>query len=190
MAHVLCPVCKERVGGLLGKSVPYQRLEEEGKRLNVYQEHICLDCLKELVDEAKNVTPAPLAPAAAIGRAARRMFVSPSPVPSDGRDLGLVTGYCILGTGPFSALFSSVTDMFGVESNSYLKKARAAEEAAMTMMKVDAIRKGADAIYCVRVNLAEATSGNGMIMVSVQGAATLSAVPDQKILEVAKLLPQ
>lgn len=60
----------------------------------------------------------------------------------------------------------------------------------MTMMKVDAIRKGADAIYCVRVNLAEATSGNGMIMVSVQGAATLSAVPDQKILEVAKLLPQ
>ena len=118
------------------------------------------------------------------------MFVSPSPVPADGKDLGIVTGYCILGTGPFSALFSSITDIFGAESNSYLKKAKSAEEAAMTMMKIDAIRKGADAIFCAKISLTEATSGNGMIMVSAQGAATLRATPDQKILDVVKLLPQ
>ena len=104
--------------------------------------------------------------------------------------MGLVTGYCILGTGPFTALFSAVTDTFGIKSNAYLEKARAAEQEALNSLKIEALKKGADAIYCLRLSLTEATAGNGMLMVTVTGAATKTGKDDPNIQKAIEYLNQ
>lgn len=56
------------------------------------------------------------------------------------------------------------------------------------MMKLEALKVGADAVYCVRVNLTEATSGNGMLMVSVSGAAVKTQTPAQEVIKAIELL--
>lgn len=176
----ICPVCGEKVGGFTGKAEPFQRLLDEGQALGVYKHGICLDCLKSIVEKTRQEHPEKFIitqEASPIFSATEKMFSSPSPVPDAGEDRGLVTGYCILGTGPLTSLFSAVTDTFGMKSNAYLEKARAAEKEALSMMKLEALKLGADAVYCVRVNLTEATSGNGMLMVSASGAAVKT--PDQ-----------
>lgn len=85
--------------------------------------------------------------------------------------MGLVTGYCILGTGPISAAISGITDFLGQESSVYFEKIKKAENMALQMMQREAVKKGADAIYNVRINLSEATAGHGMIMIPVSGTA-------------------
>ena len=171
----ICPVCGEKVGGGFGKPKPKEDMKKRGISLGVYQEGMCAFCLAD-------------APSKAISDVALKMFSSPSPVPIDGEDCGLVTGYCILGTGPLSSLFSSVTDTFGIKSNAYLEKARTAEKEALSMMKLEALKLGADAVYCVRINLTEATSGNGMLMVSVSGAAVKTPAPAPEIVKAIEIL--
>lgn len=56
-----------------------------------------------------------------------------------------------------------------------------AEREALDALKIEALKKGADAVYCLRLNLTEATSGNGMLMVSVTGAATSTGRDDSAI---------
>lgn len=126
--------------------------------------------------------------ASPISSATEKMFSSPSPVPAAEEDRGLVTGYCILGTGPLTSLFSAVTDTFGMKSNAYLEKARAAEKEALSMMKLEALKLGADAVYCVRINLTEATSGNGMLMVSASGAAVKTTAQAPEIVKAIEIL--
>ena len=76
-----------------------------------------------------------------------------------------------MGTGPLSSLLSAVTDTLGRKSGAYLAKAREAEAEALRMLKIQAADLGADAVANVRLNLTEASSGNGMLMVSVYGSA-------------------
>ena len=38
-----------------------------------------------------------------------------------------------------------------MKSNAYLEKARAAEKEALSMMKLEALKLGADAVYCMRI---------------------------------------
>lgn len=116
------------------------------------------------------------------------MFSSPSPVPAAGEDRGLVTGYCILGTDPLTSFFSAVTDTFGMKSNAYLEKARAAEKEALSMMKLEALKLGADAVYCMRINLTEATCGNGMLMASISWAAVKPPAPAPEIVKAIEML--
>lgn len=169
-----CPVCGQSVGGLTGMPKPGKDLKEKGISLGVYEDGMCASCLSralkgkvtEKTDEEINMGNK------AIRTALPRVFVSPSSIPDGVSDMGLVTGYCILGTGPFTALFSGVTDTFGMRSNAYMQKARDAEREALDALKIEALKKGADAVYCLRLSLTEATAGNGMLMVTVTGAAT------------------
>lgn len=186
----ICPVCGEKVGGLMGMPKPGEDMKKRGESLGVYQEGMCATCLSRAIrGEAPKKTEEEInKEVQTIADAVPKMFSSPSPVPDDGEDCGLVTGYCILGTGPFTSLFSAVTDTFGMKSNAYLEKARTAEKEALTMMKLEALKLGADAVYCVRVNLTEATSGNGMLMVSVSGAAVKTTTPAPEVVKAIEML--
>ena len=101
------------------------------------------------------------------------MFITTLQPRGTEKDCGLVSGYCILGTGPISSLLSSITDFFGMKSNAFSAKAKEAEKIALDMMKREALQRGANAVYGVRINLTEATSGQGMLMVSVSGSAMI-----------------
>lgn len=177
-----CPVCGEKVGGIMGKPIPFERLKSKAKQAGIYQENICLECLQKKMDEFLKESPQThFEDNSVFLDVLPSVFVSPSSIPDGLPDMGLVTGYCILGTGPFTALFSSVTDTFGMKSNAYMQKARDAEREALDALKIEALKKGADAVYCLRLNLTEATSGNGMLMVSVTGAATSTGRDDPAI---------
>ena len=174
----------------MGMPKPGEDMKKRGESLGVYQEGMCATCLSRAIrGEAPKKTEEEInKEVQTIADAVPKMFSSPSPVPAAGEDRGLVTGYCILGTGPLTSLFSAVTDTFGMKSNAYLEKARAAEKEALTMMKLEALKLGADAVYCVRVNLTEATSGNGMLMVSVSGAAVKTTTPAPEVVKAIEML--
>lgn len=186
----ICPVCGEKVGGLMGMPKPGEDMKKRGESLGVYQEGMCAICLSRAIrGKAPKKTEEEInKEVQTIADAVPKMFSSPSPVPAAGEDRGLVTGYCILGTGPLTSLFSAVTDTFGMKSNAYLEKARTAEKEALSMMKLEALKLGADAVYRVRINLTEATSGNGMLMVSVSGAAVKTAAPAPEIVKAIEML--
>ena len=188
MADSICPVCGEKVGGLTGMRKPTANMILEAKAVDVYKEGMCASCLAKALTGGLSKQEELAKANAKIQEAVDKVFVSPAQIPDNATDLGLVTGYCILGTGPFSALFSSVTDIFGMKSNAYYGKAQKAEKEALSLLKLNALEKGADAVYCIRVNLTEATSGNGMLMVSVAGAAVKTASPNEKILEAIEIL--
>lgn len=101
------------------------------------------------------------------------MFITTLQPRGTEKDCGFVSGYCILGTGPISSLLSSITDLLGMRSNAYSEKAKEAERTALAMMKYEALQRGANAVYGVRISLTEATSGKGMLMVSVSGSAMI-----------------
>lgn len=101
------------------------------------------------------------------------MFITTLQPRGTEKDCGLVSGYCILGTGPISSMLSSITDLLGMRSNAYSEKAKEAERNALAMMKYEALQRGANAVYGVRISLTEATSGKGMLMVSVSGSAMI-----------------
>ena len=48
------------------------------------------------------------------------------------------------------------------------------EKSALEMMKHEARQRGANAVYGVRITLTEATSGQGMLMVSASGSAMIT----------------
>lgn len=75
-----------------------------------------------------------------------------------------------------------------MKSNAYLEKARAAEKEALSMMKLEALKLGADAVYCMRINLTEATCGNGMLMASVSWAVVKPPAPAPEIVKAIEML--
>lgn len=89
----------------------------------------------------------------------------------DDKIKGIVTGYSVVGTGPLVEFTSSIIDFLGKESGSYLKKLNQGEISAINMAKLKAIKMGADFIFGANISVAEATKGNGMLMVSFVGTA-------------------
>lgn len=202
-----CPVCGKKIssfGGLFSEVPPREDALTRGKALGLYQSGMCASCLdiafeavekknRKLEDEIKKKEKEEKETQKAIGLSTdllKKIFLSPSSLPADVQDLGLVTGYCIMGTGPISTIASSLTDAFGMKSNAYLEKVKLAETDALNMLKVEALKMRADAVYNVRVNLAEATSGHGMIMVSVSGAAVNSGKADNDIEEAWRMVAE
>lgn len=193
---VRCPVCGEKVGGMLGLGMPEpsNRMIEKAKAGGFYQEHMCATCLLQAAKERgatetrEDFLAKEEALKEALPKALSKVFISSLPPKHTYQSFGLVTGYCILGTGPFSTLFSTVTDTFGIKSNAYFEKIRIAEKEALDMLKFEALKLGADSVYGVHVNLTEATSGNGMLMISVSGDAIKNNSSSQDILTVIEIL--
>lgn len=193
-----CPVCGEKIGGVFSDGVlkaTQVRLEFCKKNGIDVEDGICQQCLEKKIEQilGKNESATKntfLYNNVENLKVLSSVFLTPSSTPAELQDLGLVTGYCILGTGPLSTLFSSVTDVFGLKSGAYLEKARTAEKEALDMLKLEALKKGADAVYCVRVNLTEATSGNGMLMVSASGAAVKTGKTSEALVAAWKMFAE
>lgn len=186
-----CPVCESKIGGLFGLEKPPQDVIERAQAMGLYKDGICYSCLSKsinnylLSDENREHSSRLSKHMDAV---LSKMLVTPGNISDGFLDIGLITGYCVMGTGPISTVASAFTDAFGMKSNAYLEKIRLAETEALNMLKVEALKKRADAVYNVRINLAEATSGHGMIMLSASGSAVNTGKADAGIEEVWKIL--
>lgn len=176
MGENKCAVCGNKIGGIFGLEPPTSEAIAKAKSFGVYTEGACFSCTVKAVNqyaikhgETEEDREGFIAEEK-VRSALEKVFCTPSNVISEGIDLGLVTGYCVMGTGPIAEFLSSWTDFFGSKSGSYLNKIRTAEKHALDMLKAEAIKKGGDAVFCCRVSLSEATSGHGMLMVSATGA--------------------
>ena len=183
-----CKICGKAISIFSGNR-PDVMTAQAARNLNVYEEDLCESCLKARVEQAK------LEKGGDAGdRQFRRdavfnkIFVSAEPKPTDLKDLGIVTGYCILGTGPISAIASSWTDFFGEESIAYLKKAKMAEELALRMLKSECLVRGGTSVYSCKISLTEATTGHGMLMLSASGSCVLT--PDVFSAEDAEIVEE
>lgn len=173
-----CPVCGKKFGKLFGVQQTPEDLIKELKDKDAYTEGMCFDCAKaffanEKQEKDKKYRELKTKIEREIPLLVGRITVCTTNVPekySSGVK-GLVTGYSVIGTGPLSDFTSSITDIFGVESNSYKDKIKLAEQSAINSAKVDAIRLGGNSIYATRITVTEASSGHGMIMVAFSGTA-------------------
>lgn len=145
MSDQKCPACGKKIGGVFGQPEPNENLLECAKQIDVAYEGLCQYCLSDLVDRQQAIAVAALSAERkeaerAIQSAISKMFVTPAQ-PSGGKDLGVVSGYSVIGTGVISEIFSSWSDFFGMQSNTYLGKIRKAEEFSLNMLKLEALKK-------------------------------------------------
>ena len=87
--------------------------------------------------------------------------------------LGMVTSQSTSGTGVIAEFKASITDLFGMQSETYNKKIRAGEVFCMTQVRMQAIEMGGNAILGADVKYSELGGDKGMIMVCVTGTAVL-----------------
>lgn len=169
-----CTQCSVKMGGMFGAVEADDDHYKEAQNLGFeLPKEICVECAQKLINKAKREGDAKSVQAQLIEKEnIENIFITPAQIPSELEDMGLVTGYSILGTGPLSALSSSLTDMAGQESKVYNDKIKKAELNALFRIKEEAYKKGCNAIYNLHISVTEATSGHGMIMVSIYGSAT------------------
>lgn len=169
-----CEICGTKIGGMLGAIQANKDFYDRAKAVElILPENLCVQCAEDKVGNAeyhysreknkKNDEE--------LKQKLDSIFISPMPVPDNMQDCGLITGYSILGTGPLTTFVSSWTDFFGEESKAYHSKIKESENFAIMRMKLEAIKMSCSSVYNIRINIQEATSGHGMIMVSVSGAA-------------------
>lgn len=169
-----CEICGTKIGGILGVIQADKDYYERAKSLElILPENLCVQCAEgKLINAEHNYKiEKKKKEDEELKQKLDSMFISPMPVPNNMQDCGLVTGYSILGTGPLTTFVSSWTDFFGEESKAYHSKIKESENFAIIRMKIEALKMSCSSIYNVRINIQEATSGHGMIMVSVSGAA-------------------
>lgn len=194
MSEGKCAVCGNKIGGLFGLEKPTDEAIEKATSFGVYTEGSCFSCTVKAINQyaIKHGGTAEdregFIAEEKVRAALKKVFCTPLSQLSVGTDLGLVTGYCVMGTGPIAEFLSSWADFFGSKSNSYLSKIRKAEKHALDMLKAEAIKKGGNAVYCCHISLSEATSGHGMLMVSATGAAIKTPDYSPEIEEAKKLI--
>lgn len=177
MASDHCPLCHEKIGSMFGVEALQSHLAERLAALGLYTPGMCRACAirakNDAIERLNTECESVKAKIQAIQSPVLGHFhVSTLDMPRDGAhtELGLVTGHSILGTGPLSSLLVSVTDFFGVESGAYQEKVCQAQNSALWQAKRDAVTLGGNAIYGVRINVTEATAGDGMISGAGHGA--------------------
>ncbi|MDR2338843.1 MAG: heavy metal-binding domain-containing protein [Deltaproteobacteria bacterium] len=92
-------------------------------------------------------------------------------VPGSIINLGLVSHYIIVGTGPLSSLASTFTDLLGQNDELYQERLEAAEAACLRAIKEKAFNKGASAVVGLQLSVAELAASHGMFMVGMAGNA-------------------
>lgn len=85
--------------------------------------------------------------------------------------LGMVTGQSTTGTGVFSDMFSSVTDLFGAQSGSFNNKLKAGENLCFAQLRKQALDLGANAVVATDIDYSEVGAEKGMLMVCMAGTA-------------------
>ncbi|MCI8416884.1 MAG: YbjQ family protein [Lachnospiraceae bacterium] len=85
--------------------------------------------------------------------------------------LGIVSGEVVLGTGFLSEISASVSDLFGGQDELFAEKMMVAKQAAMDMLRKNAVNIGGNAI--IGVDFDYLTFKNNMIAVSANGTSVI-----------------
>ena len=86
--------------------------------------------------------------------------------------LGIVSGEAVVGTNIFRDLMAGIRDIVGGRSGGYEKELRQAKEAAISDMRDEARRLGADAVVGVDLDYEHLGGGStSMLMVTANGTA-------------------
>ncbi len=101
-----------------------------------------------------------------------------SPLNWDYAVLGLVTAQSTTGTGVFSEITSSFTDLFGTQSNAYNKKLRDGEDMCQSILRKETLELGGNAILAADIDYAEVGGNKGMLMVCMTGTAVILQNPE------------
>ncbi len=87
--------------------------------------------------------------------------------------LGLVTAQSVTGTGIFSEVSMSVSDLLGKESESMSSKMKDAENICLARLRHEATVMGGNAVVGLSLTYAEMGSLRGMIMICCTGTAVI-----------------
>ena len=86
--------------------------------------------------------------------------------------LGIVSGEAVVGTNIFRDLMAGIRDIVGGRAGGYEQELRQAKEAAISEMRDEAGRLGADAVVGVDLDYEHLGGGNkSMLMVTANGTA-------------------
>jgi len=85
--------------------------------------------------------------------------------------LGIVTGEAILGANVVKDFFAGIRDIVGGRSGSYEKELRKAREIALSELREEAERAGANAVIGIDLDYETVGQGGSMLMVTASGTA-------------------
>ena len=89
------------------------------------------------------------------------------------RYVGIVSGEAIVGANIVRDLFASVRDIVGGRAGAYEHVLQSARETALTEMRENAERMGANAVVGVDLDYETLGSGGSMLMVCASGTAVV-----------------
>lgn len=107
-----------------------------------------------------------------------------TPLNWDYRVLDMVTGQSTTGTGVISEFTSSVTDIFGSQSNRHNKKLKGGENMCFAQLRIQTLNLGGNAVIATDIDYSEIGAAKGMLMVCMAGTAI--ELNNTDILEIEK----
>lgn len=87
------------------------------------------------------------------------------------KTIEIVSAQVVSGTGIISEIASNWTDFFGLDSDIYNKKIKDAEDRCKSILRIQTINLGGNAILGTDIDYSEAGGGKGMLMVCMAGTA-------------------
>lgn len=85
--------------------------------------------------------------------------------------MDMVTAQSVTGTGVVSEISSSISDLFGSQSNRLNTKLKNGEDICKTQIRLAAVSLGANAVIALDIDYAEVGGDKGMLMVCMAGTA-------------------
>lgn len=172
-----CPHCKTKIKDGVWNSV-YLLNEQQTKLINEYidekQDGYCSKCGEKLIKDATtkrdeefemlsgNIkTWLPLIPVVTLQQ----------PFEWDYRVMRMITAQSTMGTGVFTELTSSFTDLVGRQSGSYNEKLKQGENNCLDQMRTQALNIGANAVIGVDIDYSDIGGAKSMVMVCMSGTA-------------------
>ena len=190
-----CRECGKSFVGIFGSVSPTgPRTIAKFKKYDLDLDGMCIFCAEKLVNEKNKCRAEDKVKLQKRLEAVRRELLESILVQTvphyeslGGEILGVASGFSVIGTGPITAIASAFTDMFGKESIAYLEKIRTGEANAMNMAKLQCLELGGNLISGLALSVSEATSGNGMLMISCVGTAVRTPHISENISEYTAL---
>lgn len=87
------------------------------------------------------------------------------------KPLSMVTSQSVTGTGVFTEISSSITDLLGGQSDRLNSKIRQGENICVNQLRLSCFNIGGNAVIATDIDYAELGGGKGMIMVCMSGTA-------------------
>ncbi|PRY10324.1 uncharacterized protein YbjQ (UPF0145 family) [Pontibacter ummariensis] len=95
----------------------------------------------------------------------------PAPLHWDYSVLDMVTAQSTTGTGVFAEFKSSITDFFGMQSQTYNTKISNGEKLCLAQLRLKCLAAGGNAVIGTDIDYAEVGGAQGMLMVCMTGTA-------------------